>query len=263
MKANYHTHTSRCNHATGTEREYIETAIENGIQILGFSDHTPYMFDDEYSAYIRMKMNELEGYVTTILDLKKEYQKDIQIHLGLEVEYFAGCFDELYRELEQYPLEYLLLATHWYGNSHKTEPYFGIYTEDEKVLANYYEQVIEGMKRGCFTYLAHPDLINYPSNTTLYERTMRKVCQASKRYQVPLEINLRGLRFGKQYPNPDFWRIAGEEQCKVIIGCDAHEPEELVCQDVYQEAMKYVEKNHLLLLDEIELRKPVKLFSKE
>ena len=31
MKSNYHTHTWRCNHARGTEREYIETAKKNGI----------------------------------------------------------------------------------------------------------------------------------------------------------------------------------------------------------------------------------------
>ena len=42
-KANYHTHTTRCKHANGTEREYIEKAIEAGYQVLGFSDHSPYI----------------------------------------------------------------------------------------------------------------------------------------------------------------------------------------------------------------------------
>ena len=41
MRANYHTHTPRCRHAVGSEREYIEQAIEAGMEILGFSDHTP------------------------------------------------------------------------------------------------------------------------------------------------------------------------------------------------------------------------------
>ena len=40
MIANYHTHTWRCHHADGTEREYVENAIAAGIKILGFSDHT-------------------------------------------------------------------------------------------------------------------------------------------------------------------------------------------------------------------------------
>ena len=44
MFANYHTHTARCNHASGTEREYVEAAIKSGLKILGFADHTPYPF---------------------------------------------------------------------------------------------------------------------------------------------------------------------------------------------------------------------------
>ena len=44
MIANYHTHTWRCNHAHGVEKQYIEKAIGQGLQILGFSDHTPYCF---------------------------------------------------------------------------------------------------------------------------------------------------------------------------------------------------------------------------
>ena len=46
--ANYHTHTTRCNHAMGTEREYIETAISEGFEILGFSDHTPQPYPAGY-----------------------------------------------------------------------------------------------------------------------------------------------------------------------------------------------------------------------
>ena len=35
MIANYHTHTWRCRHADGTEREYVERAIEGGIRCWG------------------------------------------------------------------------------------------------------------------------------------------------------------------------------------------------------------------------------------
>lgn len=257
MKANYHTHTSRCHHADGTEREYIEAAIENGIQILGFSDHTPYPFSDEHSSHIRMKMSELEEYVSTILDLKEEYKKDIEIYLGLEVEYFPKYFDEMYKEIKNYPLDYLLLAAHWYGNSHKTEPYYGLYTEDVGVLEDYCEQIIGGIQKGYFTYLAHPDLIHYPSNTVAYNSTMRKICRAANEYDMPLEINLRGIRTNKQYPNADFWKIAAEEQCKVVIGIDAHGVEELYYQEVYEKAMKYVRDYNLQLIEEIVLKKPV------
>ena len=41
MIANYHTHTARCLHAAGAEREYVERALQGGCRVLGFSDHTP------------------------------------------------------------------------------------------------------------------------------------------------------------------------------------------------------------------------------
>ena len=44
MLYNYHTHTARCNHASGTDREYVEKAIEAGYKTLGISDHAPYLF---------------------------------------------------------------------------------------------------------------------------------------------------------------------------------------------------------------------------
>ena len=77
MIANYHTHTWRCMHAEGTEREYVEKAIEGGLKILGFSDHTPMPYDNGYVSNVKMRLNQLEGYVDTVLDLKKEYEKDI------------------------------------------------------------------------------------------------------------------------------------------------------------------------------------------
>ena len=34
---NYHTHTARCRHATGTEEAYIQTALRSGYTVLGLS----------------------------------------------------------------------------------------------------------------------------------------------------------------------------------------------------------------------------------
>ena len=59
MIANYHSHTTRCRHAEGTEREYIERALQGGLKILGFSDHTPYLFPGDYYSNFRMFPDQL------------------------------------------------------------------------------------------------------------------------------------------------------------------------------------------------------------
>ena len=73
MIANYHTHTYRCHHASGTEREYIEKAIAEGLKIMGFADHVPMPFPDGHQSHFRVYIEELEDYVRTLEALREEY----------------------------------------------------------------------------------------------------------------------------------------------------------------------------------------------
>ncbi len=86
MIANYHTHTYRCGHASGEDEAYVQTALEAGIEILGFSDHTPYFLPDGYHSHFRMKPDQLHGYCNTVRLLQKKYTGQIEIPLGVEME---------------------------------------------------------------------------------------------------------------------------------------------------------------------------------
>ena len=66
MKTNYHTHTSRCQHATGSDEEYVISAIKGGYQELGFSDHSPWKYKTDYVSDIRMIPEEFPEYVESI-----------------------------------------------------------------------------------------------------------------------------------------------------------------------------------------------------
>ena len=85
LKANYHAHTWRCQHAYDTEREYIEAAISMGIEIFGFSDHVPCPYQDGYVSNIRMTMKQAPEYVETIRRLEAEYRDQIKIYAGFEL----------------------------------------------------------------------------------------------------------------------------------------------------------------------------------
>ena len=74
LTTNFHTHTTRCNHAAGEDRQYVEEAIKGGLKVLGFSDHSPYFFSGDYYSTFRMKREQVLGYVDSILALKKEYK---------------------------------------------------------------------------------------------------------------------------------------------------------------------------------------------
>ena len=61
-----------------------------------------------------MKYEELPEYISTLKGLKEQYQRQIKIHIGLEIEYFFG-YDQsgYYQELSNNSnLEILLLGQH-------------------------------------------------------------------------------------------------------------------------------------------------------
>lgn len=256
MIANYHTHTPRCNHAKGAERDYVERALEAGLQILGFSDHAPQIFPGAYYSWFRMKPEELEGYVQTLLALRQEYRGRIEIPIGLELEYYPALLPKLLPVLRDQPLDYLILGQHFLGNE-ENDHYSGSPTADRRHLERYCDQAIEAMHTGLFTYFAHPDLLNYVGGDEKFCRTQaRRLCREARQCAMPLEINLLGMLEGKHYPNSRFWEAAAEEGCDVILGRDAHSPEQLLKQQYEQQALDIVRYYGLHLLDTVQLRKP-------
>ena len=254
MIANYHTHTWRCNHASGKEEEYVKAALKRGLQILGFSDHTPYLFPGSYYSHFRMKPQQLEGYCNTVLQLRQKYQEQMDIRLGLETEYYPALFAELMAFLRNSPVEYMILGQHFLGNE-EGDFYTGAPTGDASALKRYCAQAMDAMQTGLFSYFAHPDLICYRGSKQLYMEQMRRLCREANNCGMPLEINLHGLREGRNYPGKLFWQIAAEEGCKAILGSDAHEVWHLEETRTETAARKMAEKLGVTLLDTIVLRK--------
>lgn len=253
MIANYHTHTPRCRHASGTEEEFVLAAMQGGLKILGFSDHTPQWFPGDYYSKVRMYPEELVGYCETVRTLQKRYKDNLQIHLGLEVEYYPAYFDELVSHLRDVGIDYMILGQHWLRNE-IGERFCGSATEDKTVLIRYCDQVIEAMHTGLFTYVAHPDLVNVAGDEKIYRQHVRRLCREAKNCGIPLEINLLGVRDGRHYPNRLFWETVAEENCDCVLGSDAHTPDSVVNVSAEQKAMELVRDLNLHLIDTVELR---------
>ncbi len=244
MKANYHTHTYRCHHAFGSEWEYVEKAIEAGMEILGFADHTPYPFPDGYRSRVRMLPEQLPHYIETIEKLRSLYGDRIEILCGLETEYYPDLFEDYLEMLRANPgVQYLILSQHFYGNEYDTGLHMRMPVEEEALLARYVDQLIAGMETGRFLYVGHPDLRCFAGDVELYKKHMRRLCRRAKELNMPLELNLLGYRDGLWYPRDEFWQVAGEEGCTAILGSDAHRPEHIYiakdAEDLKELAKKY------------------------
>ena len=255
MIANYHTHTPRCRHASGTEEEYIQAAIESGLQVLGFSDHTPYPFPEGYYSKMRMYPHELSEYVQTLSSLREKYAGQIELHIGLEAEFYPAHFDDLLKQVRAEGVEYLILGQHWLGNEQGETHVFRAFDDDKK-LARYCDQTIEAMHTGVFSYIAHPDLPNFTGDQAIYDKHMRRLIRAANDCDLPLEINLHGIMADRAYPNPRFWELAAEEGGKAILGRDAHDPSALLDTATELRALDMVQRLGLTLLSQIALKKP-------
>lgn len=253
MKANYHTHTWRCNHATGNEAQYVENGLKAGLEVLGFADHTPYPFPESHRSSFRMEMEQLPVYVDTVLQLRQRYRGQIEIPLGLEAEYYPKHFPQLLEILRDYPMDYLILGQHFVHNEYDA-PYNGLASKDEVLLRQYVHQSCDAMNTGLFTYFAHPDLMNFRGSDRLYQQHMRDICREAKSCGIPLEYNLLGLAGCRHYPNRLFWELAAEEGCTVILGRDAHEPGALLDGKTEEKARDNLRALGLEPLERVELR---------
>ena len=255
MIANYHTHTARCHHASGTERESVQNAVDRGLKVLGFSDHCPYFFEDGYYSTHRMLPEEMDDYVETIRNLQKEFAGQIRLLIGLEVEYYPKFFPKLKDFLDGYPLDYLILGQHFLGNEME-KVYSSRETGDEALLAWYTDQTAEALQTGLFSCFAHPDMFRFTGDAGVYRRCAQKQIENAMGLGIPLELNLLGAAEGRHYPREDFFALAGEMGAGVIVGCDAHAPERVAKPEELAWAEDYTRRLGLCVQENMELKSP-------
>ncbi len=237
FKANYHTHTSRCGHATGNDEQYVLAAIEAGLEELGFSDHMPY--PDASNPGDRMEYHQMDEYITSINHLKEKYKDQIKIYVGFECEFFPERLN-YYKEVAQ-KVDYMICGQHYkvldqYG--------YDYYTSDAD-LEVYADQVIAAMESGLIKFLAHPSyfMLGRKVWNEACDQAAHRICEAAEKYNIPLEINLKGTKYRKgiyngyssyRYPNLAFFSIASNYDVKAIVGLDAHSPLYLLETDIYK-----------------------------
>ena len=199
-KINFHTHTNRCRHADGIAADYVQSALSAGVTQLGFSDHAPF---PDYDFGMRMPYCELSEYIEDINALTVQYQTDIILWKGLEIEYLPEYRDYYEALLTRSGMDYLLMGEHFYKNaSGKTTNYMAdnfVWDDNCKKAA---------------------DIISDTAVTT----------------GTVLEYNANGFRREKkfypdgtryQYPHPAFWEMVKGSGARVIVGSDCHNPSQV------------------------------------
>ena len=257
INTNFHTHTTRCKHAEGSDEDYVVKALEAGLTELGFSDHTPWPYHPLDSRNIRMDISQMEDYVHHINALKRQYAGRIKIYLGVEAEYYEGRMDQLKTLIETYHLDYVVLGNHFHLFETQGR-YYGHYADKVNLLRDYEEDAMKALESGLFDYFAHPDIFVRSMDKWTKEAAEMsiRILEKAKALNIPVEYNLGGIRnkFGElTYPYPQFWQLASKIQPPVIIGVDAHSPWDLVDIETIEKAEQYLKKLGITPLNSLKM----------
>lgn len=232
LKNNYHTHTSRCGHAIGSDEEYIIKAIEAGYQTLGFSDHI-----------IIPDVNRNYEYFESIALLKEKYKDQIDIKIALEVEYYPYYLPLYKKFLEEKHVDYLIFGNHGTMDINQTKRADQISFLDDfddiKYLDLYYETLKKAVETKLFKYICHPDgfMKGYQKWDEHAINLTHKIAKLIQDNNLYAELSGSGYRSRKKviynnekippYPFKEFFEILSKYDIKFVLGCDAHAPNQL------------------------------------
>ena len=217
-----HNHTTRCNHAEGTVDEYIQRAIELGIDIYGFSEHAPMDFDEKY----RLPFCDMQAYTNDILTAKETYKNDIEILLGYEVDWLQGHMDERVLNAD---VDYLIGSVHFIDKWGFDNPEFiGAWKNKniDEIWQAYFEATEAMSKSGRFDIVGHLDLIKVFKFMPKQDVRLlaKNVLKAIKTSNMVMEINTAGLRkpIGEMYPSRTLLEVAYALDIPITFSSDAH-----------------------------------------
>jgi histidinol-phosphatase (PHP family) len=228
----YHMHTPRCNHATGSVSEYARAAIRAGLGEIGISDHSP--MPGGFDKAWRMDRSELSGYLDEVESARDEFADRLIIRVGLEADFHPGAEAYVEEMIASYDWDYVIGSVHYIGDWAFDNPdcidawrQWNI----EDAYCAYFELVAQSAATAMFDIIGHPDLIKKfgrrpAANCQSALEAEEQMLQAVKKSGAALEISSAGLRKPVQeiYPHQRIVARAAELGISFAFGSDAHAP---------------------------------------
>ncbi len=234
MKFDLHTHHYRCGHADGEIEEYIRSAIDAGLHVIGISDHSPYFAhkEDQPQPRIAMARSDFANYVDEVLRLKDRYKDRIEVLLGVESDFYPEHAEVYRRAYEPYPFDYIIGSVHQTRgvsifNRNRWKNLSQARQIEEKV--HYYELIAESAMSGMFQVLGHIDAMKgyYPAFSDIAaESAIDDALKTIAECRIAIEVNTSGRTkdVGGWYPSDAILERAHYYGVDISFGSDAHEP---------------------------------------
>ncbi len=229
-KFDYHVHTSFSNDSETPMQSVIESAIEEGITELCFTDHVDFDYDDE--AKNVDWIFDVEDYFKTIEAFRLQYRDKINLKTGVEFGVQPHLKERMDQFVGRYDFDFVLASQHTVD---RTDLYYQKYFQgktDFESVRHYYEMYNACAKMSDqYSVLGHldlyvrykKDLVNHDvhQHFDILEDLFKHLAYNGK----GIEVNAGGYKYGLgvNNPTPDilkFYKACGGEI--ITLGSDAH-----------------------------------------
>lgn len=199
---------------------FVDQACRMGIIEMGFSEHDEFMAGFDFNIFQRVKT---------------ERQQEIDLRLGIEIDYLPGMEKEMTERLSQADFDYAIGSVHYMDGwafdhpDHKQ----GFDNRDIDEIYCSYAQILAQMVSGrMFDIVGHIDLVKIWGHRPRKKKAAEyffPVLQEIKRTGMVVEINSAGLRkpVGELYPADDLLAMLYDMNIPITLGSDAHHPQQM------------------------------------
>ncbi len=241
---NYHSHCSFCDGRAPLE-EFVKEAISQGFYSYGVSSHAPLPFPTQWT----MEWEQMEAYLDEFKNLRSKYADEIELYVGLEIDYLNEESNPSVARFTELPLDYRIGSVHLLYDAagevvdidcspavfkERVDRHFN--GDVLRVVRMYFDRLFRMVELGGFDILGHADKMHYNASCyhpglldePWYEALMKDYFSlvASRGYLV--EINTKAYdSLGTFYPNSRYWELMKEYQIKILVNSDAHYPERI------------------------------------
>jgi histidinol-phosphatase (PHP family) len=243
---NFHSHSYYCDGKFSPEH-HVQTAIAKGFAAFGCSSHCPVPFDSLWN----MKAERLGEYVSDINSLKAKYQGQIQLYLGLEVDFVPGKMGPRHPWIQEAGLDYQIGSIHYVNAFEDDTPWevdgahalfldglraiFG--NNARRAVERYFTLTRNMVRDETPEVVGHLDKIKiqaeegrlFSEDESWYRRAVLATLEEIKAAGCIVEINTRGIykkKTDQLYPSPWIIREMKKMGIPIMLNADSHLPEE-------------------------------------
>ena len=224
----YHVHTSLCNHASGTMAQYVQAAVAKGLDAICFLDHLTFQEAGRDNA---MLPREVPMYVDAARRLARQYRKQIDIRVGLEVDFSPAHVNQCMEVVNTFDLDLVAGSVHFLEGENvvSRRSAWGRGELDADRVYGKYLDVLESMlDYDYFDMVCHLDLPKKYGTRPSVSAAERfgKILQKIRANDLAIELNTSGFAYpvAEAFPSPELLGECAQLEIPVVTGSDAHAP---------------------------------------